>query len=127
MTAFAQDITGVTVVRHGVPCLEFADGLIGDVDLLDRMRGPVFEQARTPDGFARVSVDPELGSGRGQRHQPGGSERTTPFKVADRADERQRASIETMLKVHPSRADNRDRAAHEAALVVPGDVALTHG
>ncbi len=62
MTAFAQDITGVTVVRHGVLRLEFADGLVGDIDLLDRMRGPVFAEARTPDGFAQVSVDPELGT-----------------------------------------------------------------
>src|SRR3954453_4431101 len=31
------------------------------------------------------------------------------------------------LKVHSSLADNRDRAAHEAALVVLGDVALAHG
>jgi hypothetical protein len=36
MTAFAQDITGVTVVRHGVLHLEFADGLAGDVEVLDR-------------------------------------------------------------------------------------------
>jgi hypothetical protein len=62
MTAFAQDITGVTVVRHGVLRLEFADGLVGDVDVLERMRGPVFAEARTPDGFAQVSLDPELGT-----------------------------------------------------------------
>ena len=62
MTAFAQDITGVTVVRHGVLRLEFADGLVGDVDVLDRMRGPVFAEARTPDGFAQVSLDSELGT-----------------------------------------------------------------
>jgi hypothetical protein len=62
MTAFAQDITGVTVVRQGVLRLEFADGLVGDIEVLDRMRGPVFAEARTPDGFAQVSVDPELGT-----------------------------------------------------------------
>jgi hypothetical protein len=26
------------------------------------MRGPVFDQARTPEGFAKVSVDPETGT-----------------------------------------------------------------
>ena len=62
ITAFAHDITGVTVVRHGVLRLAFADGLVGDVDVLDRMRGPLFSMARTPDGFAQVSVDPELGT-----------------------------------------------------------------
>ena len=62
MTAFTQDITGVTVVRYGVLRLEFADGVVGEVDVLDRMRGPVFSMARTPDGFAQVSVDPELGT-----------------------------------------------------------------
>jgi hypothetical protein len=29
------------------------------VEVLDKMRGPVFEQARTPEGFARVTVHPE--------------------------------------------------------------------
>ncbi len=62
MTRFAQDITAVTVVRHGVLHLVFADGLVGDVEVLDRMQGPVFAEARTPDGFAHVSVDPELGT-----------------------------------------------------------------
>ena len=40
----------------------FADGLVGDVEVLDRMRGPVFAEARTPDDFAKVSVDPEIGT-----------------------------------------------------------------
>jgi hypothetical protein len=26
------------------------------------MRGPLFAQARTPDGFAQVTVDPEIGT-----------------------------------------------------------------
>jgi hypothetical protein len=30
--------------------LEFADGLVGDVDVLDRMRGPVFAQCGAGDG-----------------------------------------------------------------------------
>ncbi len=56
------DITRVAVVRHGVLSLTFADGLIGEVEVLDRMRGPVFETARTPEGFAEVAVDPETGT-----------------------------------------------------------------
>jgi hypothetical protein len=45
------------VVRHGVLRLTFADGTTGEVEVLDRMRGPVFECALTPAGFAAVSVD----------------------------------------------------------------------
>jgi hypothetical protein len=62
MTGLTQDIIAVTVVRHGVLRLVFAEGLFGDVEVLDRMRGPVFAEARTPDGFAQVIVDPELGT-----------------------------------------------------------------
>jgi uncharacterized protein DUF2442 len=62
MTGLTQDITAVTVVRHGVLRLMFADGLTGDVEVLGRMRGPVFAGARTPDGFAEVAVDPEIGT-----------------------------------------------------------------
>lgn len=50
------------MVRHGVLRLTFADGLTGEVDVLDRMRGPVFDNARTPEGFAKVAVDPETGA-----------------------------------------------------------------
>ena len=53
-------------MRHGVLRLTFADGTNGDtngeVGVLERMRGPVFSQARTPDGFARVSVAEETGT-----------------------------------------------------------------
>jgi hypothetical protein len=56
------DITDVTVVRHGVLQLEFADGLVGEVEVLSRMRGPVFAEARTPEGFARVRVHAESGT-----------------------------------------------------------------
>ena len=62
MTAFSQDITRVTVLRHGVLGLTFADGLEGDVDVLQRMRGPVFADARSPEGFAQVAVDAETGT-----------------------------------------------------------------
>ena len=62
MIGLTPDITSVAVVRHGVVRLTFSDGRAGELDVLDRMRGPVFEQARTPDGFARVTVDPEIGT-----------------------------------------------------------------
>ena len=62
MTGLTPDITDVAVVRHGVVALTFADGLRGELDVLDRMRGPVFAHARTPEGFARATVDSETGT-----------------------------------------------------------------
>jgi hypothetical protein len=62
MIGLTPDITAVSVVRHGVLYLVFADGLTGEVDVLDRMRGPVFDNARTPAGFAKVAVDAETGT-----------------------------------------------------------------
>lgn len=43
--------------------LTFADGLVFDVDLREKLSGkigPVFEPLRDPLFFAQVSVDPEL-------------------------------------------------------------------
>ena len=62
MTGLTPDITEARVVGHGVLALTFADGLQGEVDVLDRMHGPVFEEASTPAGFARVQVDAETGT-----------------------------------------------------------------
>lgn len=62
MTDPTPDITAVAVVRHGVLRLTFADGRSGDVEVLPRMRGPVFARAVTPSGFAAVSVDTETGT-----------------------------------------------------------------
>jgi Protein of unknown function (DUF2442) len=62
MIGVTPDITAVTVVRHGVVRLTFADGVAGEVALLERMRGPVFAEAVTPDGFSRVQVDEETGT-----------------------------------------------------------------
>ncbi len=45
--------------------LTFADGLVFDLDLKDKLNGdvgPVFEPLRDPAFFARASVDPELGT-----------------------------------------------------------------
>jgi hypothetical protein len=52
----------VTVVDYGVLRLTFADGLAAEIHVLDRMRGPVFSEARTPEGFAKVTLDVETGT-----------------------------------------------------------------
>ena len=62
MTGITPDITAVAVLRHGLLRLTFADGRQGEVDVMDRMRGPVFEDARTAEGFAKVTVDAESGT-----------------------------------------------------------------
>lgn len=62
MNGLTPDITAAEVVRHGVLRLTFADGLSGEVDVLDRMHGPVFDDARTSEGFAKVAVDSETGT-----------------------------------------------------------------
>ncbi|MGI9081801.1 MAG: DUF2442 domain-containing protein [Thermoleophilaceae bacterium] len=54
-----HDITAVEVVSHGRLLLRFADGASGEIDVSESLRGPVFEIARTADGFAQVSIDPE--------------------------------------------------------------------
>ena len=62
MIGLTPDITAVTVVEHGILRLTFADGLSAQLNVLDRMQGPVFAQARTPEGFAKVTVDAETGT-----------------------------------------------------------------
>jgi hypothetical protein len=62
MNGITPDITEVEVVRQGVLRLTFADGLSGEVDVLDRMHGPVFEVARTPEGFIKAEADAETGT-----------------------------------------------------------------
>lgn len=62
MTGLTPDVTDVTIVRHGTLRLTFADGLRGEVEVLDRMRGPVFAIARTGEGFAKATVDRETGT-----------------------------------------------------------------
>ena len=62
MTGLTPDITSVSVVCHGVLDLTFADGLHGEVEVLHRMRGPVFMQATTVAGFAAANVDAESGT-----------------------------------------------------------------
>lgn len=62
MNGLTPDITEVEVARHGVLRLTFADGLRGEVDVLDRLHGAVFQTARTREGFAQVEVDSETGT-----------------------------------------------------------------
>ena len=62
MTGLTPDITAVVVIDHGVLRLTFADGLTGEVAVLERMRGPVFAEARTPTGFSAAEVDAETGT-----------------------------------------------------------------
>ncbi|HVQ59934.1 MAG TPA: DUF2442 domain-containing protein [Solirubrobacterales bacterium] len=59
MIGLTPHLTAAHVVRHGVLHLTFADGLSGEVDVLDHMYGPVFAAARTPQGFAQMKVDRE--------------------------------------------------------------------
>lgn len=59
LIGLTPDITAVSVVRLGVLRLTFADGLCEAIDVLERMRGPVFEEARRPAGFAIAAVDAE--------------------------------------------------------------------
>jgi hypothetical protein len=42
--------------------LTFADGITCEAAVLERMRGPVFAEARTPAGFAKAAVDAETGT-----------------------------------------------------------------
>lgn len=62
MIGLTPDIAEARVVSHGVLALTFADGLEGEFVVLERMRGPVFDHARTPEGFAKVRVDGETGT-----------------------------------------------------------------
>ncbi len=62
MIGLTPDITDARAVSHGVLAITFADGLQGEVEVLERMRGPVFETARTSEGFANVEVDTETGT-----------------------------------------------------------------
>jgi len=62
MIGLTSDITHVAVPEHGVLHLTFEDGTTGDVYVLDRMHGRVFEGAITHEGFAEAYADPETGT-----------------------------------------------------------------
>ncbi len=62
MTGLTHYVTSVTVLGYGVLRLTFADGTTGEIYVLDRTHGPVFERAITPEGFAEAHVDSETGT-----------------------------------------------------------------
>ena len=62
MIGLTPELTAVAVVEHGVLRLVFADGVAGEVAVLDRVRGPVFASAQTTDGFVHASLDREMGT-----------------------------------------------------------------
>lgn len=62
MIGLTPHLTTVAVRAHGVLGLVFDDGLVGDVEVLSRMSGPVFEHARTVEGFAAAELDLESGT-----------------------------------------------------------------
>lgn len=62
MIGLTPDITEVEPVSRGVLRIVFSDGLLGEVDVLARMRGPVFECARSEAGFTEARLDAETGT-----------------------------------------------------------------
>ena len=62
MTVMTPEMTAAEPVRHGVLRVTFSDGLSGDVDVLPFLWGPVFDTARTPEGFAQGRFDPHTGT-----------------------------------------------------------------
>ena len=57
-----QRATGVKVLRPYVLEVEFADGLVREIDVEAELWGEVFEPLKDPAFFARVAVDRELGT-----------------------------------------------------------------
>jgi len=43
-------------------CLTFSDGLVREVDLADRLWGPMFEPLKDPAFFRRVHIDEDAGT-----------------------------------------------------------------
>jgi hypothetical protein len=62
MIGLTPDIVEVAPVSHGVLRLVFADGRSGELDVLARMHGPVFDRARTRAGFSAAQLDVESGT-----------------------------------------------------------------
>jgi Protein of unknown function (DUF2442) len=56
------DVTAVRVIGPHKIRLTFKDGLVGDVDFTGRDWRRVFAPLADPDYFAKVSVDPEVGT-----------------------------------------------------------------
>jgi hypothetical protein len=57
------EVTDVEVLGHYRLRLTFSDGRVGEVDVSDiRNKGNLFAALRDPEYFARVQVDPEVGT-----------------------------------------------------------------
>ena len=62
-TFFGIVITTITVFRISTPSTPMGELEENwQVEIASRMRGPVFERARTAEGFAEVFVDAEIGT-----------------------------------------------------------------
>ena len=59
MIGLTPDLTSVCATRYGVLELAFEGGVAGTVDITDRLWGPAFAHASTPQGFFDVGLDPE--------------------------------------------------------------------
>jgi hypothetical protein len=55
-------VAGVEVIGHHILRVTFIDGKCGDVDLRDKLRGPVFEPLEDPAFFAHGKFDEEAGT-----------------------------------------------------------------
>jgi len=55
-------VVAARVRRPFVVFVVFDDGTSKEVDLKGRMKGPVYRGFRTPQGFARLRVDHEVGT-----------------------------------------------------------------
>src|SRR4051794_20095568 len=114
MTGLTPDITTVVAVRHGVVALTFADGLRGEVDVLDRMHGPVFADARTPEASPRSPSTGRPAPSSGRAAQT--SRRTRCMSASARACGRTRARrrrglLEPTPGLEPGTPSSRDAAA----------------
>ena len=55
--ANSDEVTDFEILGFGRLHLTFADGLAGEVDHTGRLWGPVFQRARTPEGFREAYLD----------------------------------------------------------------------
>jgi hypothetical protein len=59
---YIPEVTSVEVIGDYKLRLGFDDGLVREIDLESELWGPVFEPLKDPTYFAKVRVDPELGT-----------------------------------------------------------------
>ena len=62
MIGLTPDITAVSVVRHGVLRLTFADGLVGELEVTGRMRGAGVRDGADSRGVCPGRGGPETGT-----------------------------------------------------------------